>query len=102
MSNDWKINCDPQGLELVEEITPAGFRDRLIAFVGGAIEKLPSAAIDRLKNAEQELTPLLNKMGEGDQLWWCRSEKRAVLIGNEGVAVIRSGRPIAYMLVWHH
>ncbi|HTO31193.1 MAG TPA: hypothetical protein VL202_08460 [Pararhizobium sp.] len=87
---------------MVEEITPAGFRDRLIAFVGGVIDRLPTAVIDRLNNPEQELASLLNDMVEGDQLWWCRSEKRAVLIGNEGVAVVRDGRAIAYILVWHH
>ncbi len=102
MSDDWNINYSPTGLELVEEITPAGFRDRLIAFVGGAMEGFPPRLIDRISNPEQELSPLLKEMVEGDQLWWCQSEKRAVLIGNEGVAVVRDGRPIAYMLVWHH
>jgi hypothetical protein len=102
MSSDWAIIQNPTGLELVEETTPSGFRDKLIQFMGGRIDNLPRAVIARINNPDVELSHLLTQMLPGDRLWWCRSAKRDVLIGNEGIAVVRDGKPIAYILVMNH
>lgn len=102
MNGGWKIIYNPTGLELVEETNPPGFRDWLIQLMGGRIDNFPQTVIDRVNDPDTELAPLLAEMLPGDRLWRCRSTKRAVLIGHEGIAVVRDGRPIAYMLVMNY
>jgi hypothetical protein len=97
MNSNLKIVFEPTGLELVNEISPPGFRDWMIQFMGGRIDNFPQAFIDAVNNPEAELAPLLSEMLLGDRLWRCRSEERGPLYGHEGVAVVRDGRPVVYM-----
>ena len=48
------------------------------------------------------LAPLLEHMTEGDTLWWCRSTKRGPLYGHEGVALVRQGGPVIYLLMLNY
>ncbi|MGO4194247.1 hypothetical protein AB4Z13_02650 [Rhizobium sp. YAF28] len=97
-----KLVNKPSGLELVEETTQDGFRDWMIQMLGGRLGGLPQPLIDAVNDPATMLAPLLKVMRPGDQLWRCRSEKRAPLYGHEGIAVVRDGRPVLYMHIWQY
>lgn len=92
-----RLDCSPDDVELVQEITPEGFGDWIaqkIEYEFGAREFL-----DRVPAPHVLLSPLLDAMAAGDCLWLCRSKHRGVLHGNEGVALVRDGQPILYLRV---
>ncbi|GLS22863.1 hypothetical protein GCM10007874_58830 [Labrys miyagiensis] len=96
-----KLFFDPPELQLMHKISVEGVAERTIDSFGGAetFPDLASRVRDRMPN---ELAPMLDQMTEGDSLWWCRRAKRGPLYGHEGVALVRQGRAIIYLLIMNY
>lgn len=92
------LDRNPGDLELVEETTPDKFREWLIEKVG-EFGRFPLDFVERLPDPRARLAPLLDSMTTGDSLWLCRTKRRGPLYGNEGVALVRDGKPILYVRV---
>lgn len=93
-----KLIHNPVGLELVQETTLSGFRDWCVHRFGG-FDGFPQNVLERLNKPEAILAPLLDDLKSGDELWICRSLERGVLYGHEGIALVRNGQPLLYLLI---
>jgi len=101
MTHDPRLHYDRKDLELVQETSPEDFREWVIQKIGG-LGGLPRDLVDRLPDPRVELAPLLDAMIAGDSLWLCRTKKMAPLYGNEGIALVRDGRPIIYLRAYNY
>lgn len=88
---------------LLERIDPQGYREWLLALIGG-VEALPADFHNRIPTPEEELKTLLARMLPGDELWLARSRRfePTALLGNRGIAVVRNGHALWYRIGIHH
>lgn len=89
---------NPVGLELVQETTLSGFRYWCVHLFG-ELDRFPQDVVERLNKPEAILAPLLDDLQSGDELWLCRSLERGALYGHEGIALVRNGQPLIYLLI---
>ncbi|MDB5997082.1 MAG: hypothetical protein JWP42_4218 [Pseudomonas sp.] len=96
------VRHNPIDVELVRELTLQGISDWLLHMTAGVLPEHFSRRIRNLATLEADLSPLFDGMREGDTLWLCQSRFRAPLVGHEGIARVRAGQPLIYMLVTNH
>ena len=103
MAQDRDIPEGSNELTLVERMTPQAFREWQIAGIGG-LDHLRPEIRSQILTPEEELRDLLALMLPNDELWFCRSNpfQPMYLIGNEGLAIVRDGKPIIYRAVRHY
>jgi hypothetical protein len=93
---DRDIPEDSDELVLIERTTPQAVREwQLSAFHPN---ERPKIAARFRRPPEEEFADLVALMTPGDELWRCRSRMFDpwALLGDEGVAIVRNGKPIRY------
>lgn len=96
------VRHNPADLELVREVTLQDLSDWLLLTGAALLPEHLSQRVRNLGSLKEDLSPLFDGMREGDSLWLCRSRFRAPLFGHEGIARVRDGLPVVYVLVTNH
>ena len=93
---------DPVDLELVRETDLRDFAEYIVARFGGH-EAFPPRIYEYITSEafKSELEPIFDMQQEGDSLWLGRREW-GPLLGDDGIALVREGRPIAYVIFIRH
>ena len=94
---------DPVEVELVRQVDTLGIGVLLLEKFGGE-RGLPEHLLTRLRDQNallSEIEPIPGMRKESDSLWWAR-RAWGPLLGDEGVVLVRAGRPIAYVILINH
>jgi hypothetical protein len=93
-----QVHRNPADIELVREVTLQEISDWFLEIFAPLSEQILSSIRD-LDAVKEGLSPIYKEMKNGDTIWLCRSIRRAPLIGNEGVALVRNEQPLIYIRV---
>ncbi|WP_026792247.1 hypothetical protein [Pleomorphomonas oryzae] len=94
------VKRDPEGLALVVEVT----LPQISSWLMHQFEDLPEHLLQHIRDLDllkKALAPLYDEMADGDSLWLCRGRPTGPH-ADEGVALVREGRPILYMRMVSH